>query len=185
MHRGRRARRSVPTPFGGKICANAQIFLLHWTPLRSPSSRSTTRRLPPRSLSLTITRVARPRAAPAGALGQSPATRAGRLAKAGTELHSRSCPMIPHRHQLSVKRHCVQFSDPDFSQLNVRQARLRPECAWRYPGFDRRRWYLAATIAEAIGGRPPSRHFEFRGCGPDREAGARTRSSDRGARPSV
>jgi hypothetical protein len=84
-----------------------------------------------------------------------------------------------------LRYHSVQFSDSDSSELKARQARPRPECAWRYPGLDRRRWYLAATIAEAIGGRLPSRHFEFRGRGPERDAGARTRSTDQGSRPTV
>jgi hypothetical protein len=61
-----------------------------------------------------------------------------------------------------------------------REARVRPECAWRYPDFHRKCWYLGSYVAEVLGRRPLARHFEFRGSGPSRPAGARTRSTDRG-----
>ena len=95
------------------------------------------------------------------------------LAKVGTTDHPASRPQSFHRHWSRVK-----LTDSNSSGIYVRQARIRPECAWRYPGFDRRRWYVASTIAEAIGRRLPSRHFEFRGRGRDRPPDARTRSTD-------
>lgn len=60
----------------------------------------------------------------------------------------------------------------------AREARVRPECAWRYPDFHWKCWYLASYVAELLGRRPPTRHFEFRGSGPPRSDGARTRSTD-------
>lgn len=62
----------------------------------------------------------------------------------------------------------------------VREARLRPEYADRYPGVDPGVWYTAATLAEHLLARfirqdlaqrtlPPrimdAEHFEFRGTG--------------------
>ena len=64
--------------------------------------------------------------------------------------------------------------------VQVREAKLRPEFAALYPGVDPQVWYIAATLAEhllarylredATGGPPPPRimdpaHFEFRGEG--------------------
>jgi len=62
----------------------------------------------------------------------------------------------------------------------VREARVRPGFAARYPGVDPEVWYIAATLAEHLlarylrenpgGGPAPPRildpeHFEFRGEG--------------------
>ena len=66
------------------------------------------------------------------------------------------------------------------SLAGPREARVRPECAWRYPDFHRKLWYLASYVAEVLGERPPGRHFEFRGSGPPRTPGVRTRSTDGG-----
>ncbi len=60
----------------------------------------------------------------------------------------------------------------------VREARLRPDHADRYPGIEPGIWFIAATLAEhldlrrarAVGAEPPNgprtlsgEHFEFRG----------------------
>lgn len=76
--------------------------------------------------------------------------------------------------------------------MDIREARLRPEFADRYPGLEPGVWFIAATLAEHLMGRyarrpsrdvsgpgagagavaePPVRvldpeHFEFRGTGP-------------------
>lgn len=80
-------------------------------------------------------------------------------------------------------------SEPSGEQMSVREARLRPEFADRYPGMRADLWYLAATVASAVRhdaidppatSRPlPEAHFEFRGRAPERPHNARTRSSDR------
>jgi hypothetical protein len=78
---------------------------------------------------------------------------------------------------------------PGRHEMAVREARLRPEFADRYPGMQPGMWYLAATVASAVRHdetaprgelRPlPDPHFEFRGGVPSRPRDARTRSSDR------
>lgn len=65
--------------------------------------------------------------------------------------------------------------------MEIREARLRPEFADRYPGIEPGIWFIAATLAEHVMGRvshgaerpegPAARvldseHFEFRGTGP-------------------
>jgi hypothetical protein len=79
---------------------------------------------------------------------------------------------------------------PTPAAIPVREARLRPEFADRYPGMRAGTWYLAATVASAVQHveeappatlRPlPDAHFEFRGGAPARGRGSLTRSSDRG-----
>ena len=79
---------------------------------------------------------------------------------------------------------------PPPAAIPVREARLRPEFADRYPGMRAGTWYLAATVASAVQHvetppplrvRPlPDAHFEFRGGRPPRGRGSQTRSSDGG-----
>ena len=77
-------------------------------------------------------------------------------------------------------RQAVQVT-PAADPPSVREARLRPECAWRYPRLSRNVWYVAASIVRVVGSRLPQADFEFRGQGPDRPPGARTRSTDGGS----
>jgi hypothetical protein len=62
--------------------------------------------------------------------------------------------------------------------MHVREARLRPDFAWRYPRLNRHLWYAASSIVGLVGSRLPQEHFEFRGRGPERPPGARTRGTD-------
>jgi hypothetical protein len=74
-------------------------------------------------------------------------------------------------------------------EIPVREARLRPEFAERYPGMRAGMWYLAATVASAVRHDEteppedmralPDAHFDFRGGAPERRHNAQTRSSDR------